>query len=177
MADTIDSTVKAALENVNSVATKGSESVTQMEKTCRDTVGSFQTQTTSLLESLNTQLAEMRGNFEIGQRKLQETVATATAESTKKVDELTSRAIDAGKRLIQLDTMYNQYLPYLELSYLSDKQYFPSITPRLLSTVRVVVRGFVQWLETSPVSVRYHLVIANSGRKLLQDLNAEVPDV
>ena len=148
-----------------------------MEKTYKDTVESFQKQTTTLLESLNTQLTKMGQSFETDQKKLQETVATATAESTKKIDELSSHAVEVGKKLDQLEAKYKQDMPYLELSNLSDKQYFPYITPRLLSTVKVVVRGFVQWLDTSPASVRNPRNLADSSQSFLQNLNAQVPEV
>ncbi len=53
LSDAIQTAVKAAIKDVDSIVTKGSESVTQMEKTYKDTVESFQKQTTNLLESLN----------------------------------------------------------------------------------------------------------------------------
>jgi hypothetical protein len=177
LSDAVQSAVKTAVEDVNSIVTKGSESVTQVDKTYKDTVESFQKQTTTLLQSLNTQLTKMGQSFETDQKKLQETVATATAESTKKIDELSSHAVEVGKKLDQLEATYKQDMPYLELSHLSDKQYFPYITPRLLYTMKVVVRGFVQWLDTAPSSIRNPRILADSGQSFLQNLNAQVPEV
>lgn len=162
LSTTIESTVKAAIENVNSVKTKGS-----------DTVESFQKQSDSVLQSLNSQLIEMKRNFEIDQ----EAVAAATAESIRKVNELASHAVETGKKLNQLEKTYDEYSPYLELTYLAGKQHFPSITPRLLSTMKVVLRGFVLWLNTSPAFVKYPQCLGDSCKKFLQDLDAEVPEV
>lgn len=177
LAETITDAVNAALESVNSIVTEGSGTITKMEKDYKDKLESFQKQTTTLLESVNTQLTNMNTDFETGQKNLQGTVATATADSSKKIDDLASHAVEVGKKLDQLETQYKQNESYLELAYLSNKLYFSSISPRLLSTMKVVLRGFVQWLETSPTSVRNPYPIVASGRKLLDDLNKELPDV
>jgi len=176
LAETVKNAVNAALESVKSIVTKGTESVTQIEKDYKAVVDSSQKQTTDTLESLDNKLKEIRENLEVGQQKLQDTITNATADSTKQIHDLASHALEVGKKFNELETAYRQNQPYLELAYLSNRQ-FGSITPHVLSTMKTVLRGFVQWLETSPASVRSPNVIANSGRKLLEDLNKELPDV
>jgi myosin heavy subunit len=177
LADTIESSAKASIESVESIVTKASETVTQMENAYKGKLDTFQKQTTTQLEGITTQLATMKENFEAGQKKLEQTVTTGVAESTKKVDELATHAVEVGKKLALMETQYNQSQPYIELSYLSDARYFNSISPRVVSTVRVVVRGFLQWVKTSPGSVTYPSVLASSGDAFLQRLNDEVPNV
>lgn len=176
LADTIEESVKAAAKSIESIVTIASETVTNMEKGYTDKLSTFQKQTTTQLEGITTQLTKMQGDFEKGQKDLEKAVTTGVAESTKRVDDLASHATEVGKKLALSELQYNQSQPYIELSYLSDARYFKSISPRILSTVKVVVRGFVQWVKTSPTSVTYPSVLATSGDAFLQRLNDEVPN-
>ena len=177
LADTIEESVKAAAKSIESIVTLASETVTKMEKDYTGKLSAFQKQTTTQLEGITTQLTKMQGDFGKGQKDLEKAVTTGVAESTKRVDDLAAHATELGKKLASFELQYNQNQPYIELSYLSNPAYFNSISPRILSTVRVVVRGFLQWVKTSPTSVTHPSLLASSGDAFLQRLNDQVPNV
>ena len=175
LADTIEESVRSSISSLESIVTKASDTVTQMENAYKEKLDTFQKQISTQLEAITSELKKMQENFEKGQKDLEEAVTTGVAESTKRVDDLASHATEVGKKLALIELQYNQSQPYLELSYLSDSKFFSSLSPRTLSTMKVVMRGFVNWVGTSPSCVKYPSSLVGPSSEFLKQLEAEVP--
>ena len=155
LSSTTQTTVDDVIAKVKSIQTKTSEAMTKIESDYKEALESSETQAT----------------------KLRSTLDSATADSTKKVDDLAAHAVEVGKRVDQIEAWSRQNQPYLELTYFADKRTIQYVSPRVLSTLKVILRGFAEWLGTSPACIKNPFSITGSTQQLMRDLETEVPDV
>jgi hypothetical protein len=173
---TVEESVKKAVTNVESLKTKAEEATTQITSEFNNKLTAFQQQTNTQLTGATEKVTELNNQLQRSSKTLTETVNKGVEDSKKNIEQLTSSAVEAGKKMATIETQFKESQPYLELLYLCDSKQRQSVSPKVLAVMKVLIRGFLEWTKTTS-SIRYHNTLENSGSQFLKNLEQESSNV